>query len=130
MGQATILIMGIEIETNELLVAVRCGDISRADLVAAVGGHRAPRAGRFRVPVYQGRGLGTARSDFPAHSPTGIDRRRSTVRNEALTFEQPAERKRVEGLAKLAEWKQRKAEEQAEIESVKAEARAVRKLAA
>jgi hypothetical protein len=89
-----------------------------------------PSAGRFRVPVYQGHDLGTARSDFPAHSPTGIDRRRSTVRNEALTFEQPAERKRVEGLAKLAEWKQRKAEEQAEIESVKAEARAVRKLAA
>ena len=47
-----------------------------------------------------------------------------------MTFEQPAERKRVEGLAKLAEWKQRKAEEQAEIESVKAKARAVRKLAA
>src|SRR6202011_2161658 len=95
-----------------------------------VGGYRVPSAGRFRVPVHQGHDLGTARSDFPAHSPTGIDRWRSAARNEALTFEQPAERKRVEGLAKLAEWKQRKAEEQAEIESVKAEARAVRKLAA
>jgi hypothetical protein len=87
-----VLIVGIEIETNELLVAVRCGDISRADLVAAVGGHRAPRAGRFRVPVHQGRGLGTARSDFPARNPAGIDRRRSAVRNEALTFKIPASR--------------------------------------
>jgi hypothetical protein len=32
-GPATILIMGIEIETNELLLAVRRGDISHADLV-------------------------------------------------------------------------------------------------